>query len=203
MIKTASRLALLLAPVALLSACGGGSTTSLSEASFSQLEDRGLALADRFETADVTTVENMPVSGTASYSGVAAYMEGGLLDKTILELTTTDEASLASAMQLNANFSSGTIDGAFTNFQSDQEGYGDVNGRINIRDGEIFENQLIADLDGTIDGGGERGTITGVMGGAFLGRRGQGVGGAMDMVFTDTGTGESLDVTGVFIGEQD
>jgi hypothetical protein len=192
------RLFVLTLPVAALSACGG-SSTSLSEASFEQLDSRGDEIADRFMDARETAIDDMPRSGSASYSGVAAYGMGSVGDL----VSGGEEATLASAMTLNADFRTGEIHGAFTGFKSSLEGYEDTTGRINIRNGGIVDNVFAAELDGQIAGGDAQVVVAGEMYGAFLDRRAQGVAGGMEMVFTDEIKETSNEVSGVFIGEQD
>ena len=199
-----TRLAILSLPIAVLSACSsggaGGASAGLSAtASFDEIEAQGDLLVERYEDETWTEAEDMPTSGSATYAGVAAYGAGSVDD--LIDGVT--ESSLASQMSLTADFTRGEVYGAFTDFRSNMEGYGDTVGRITVRNGEIINNALVADVDGQISGNGELAVIEGGMSGLFVGGRAEAVAGGMDMVFTDQSSGVETEVSGLFVGERD
>lgn len=94
--------------LAMLTACGGGETSSVS---FSSLGNQGLSLLNTHQNAQSTSVQNMP-SGTFSYNGVAAYSPINSTNGT----TIINNAMAVSSINLNANFSTNSMAGGLSNF---------------------------------------------------------------------------------------
>lgn len=202
-------LALLTSLVA-LSACGGGAGTSMEvpagsaaweATSFEEIDARADSLMNRFRDSKFTSVEDLPATGRASYVGAAGYVEGDV-DDFDPDRMSEEDVVLASQMRMNANFSDGSIDGAFTNFHGRDVPYG-VNGRIDIRDGRIEGGMIEGKLDGALSSPRGSVTVDGDLRGAFLEAGARGVVGGMDMTVTSDQRGESIDVFGAFAGERD
>lgn len=98
--------------VALLAACGGGSSGT---SNVQTLGNQGIALLNKYQNASVTPVQNMP-TGTFNYSGVAAYSAFSSTNPN----TILSNAVALSNINLNANFSNNTISGSLTNFVDSQ-----------------------------------------------------------------------------------
>lgn len=159
--KTLSTFALLVTAIA-LAACGGGSggsggdpIASGSRPSFAQLTDRGEYLADRLTNMSATPIDSMPTSGTASYLGVAGFVP-------------EDAGSeLLAVADMTADFENSTFAGTFTDFRDEENAR--VQGRINIRNGTITDNEVSADLRGNLVMGGQDERVTGTMVSVFGG----------------------------------
>jgi hypothetical protein len=181
-----------------LSACGGSSP----KLGFVELEDRGDALAERFENMEITPLSDMPTTGSATYSGVAGYAPGDINTMTDEEVAAL-ESELVSEMSLTASFVSGEVSGAFTNFSGRDKALGEVSGRIDILNGEVVDNMLVADLDGRITDDYGPISVDGELGGVFAGADHRMVGGALDLYFFDLGANEGWSMVGAFVGERD
>ena len=94
--------------LAMLAACGGGSTGG---ANFSTLGNQGLAMLNTHQNAQSTSVQNMP-SGTFSYSGIAAYSPINSTDGARI----INNAIAVSSIDLDANFSTNSLSGSLSNF---------------------------------------------------------------------------------------
>jgi hypothetical protein len=126
--------------VASLSACGGSGTSG--GPSFSSLSSTGQSILSQYGSAPATDVANMPTSGTATYSGVAAYStDSG--DPAYLALY----AQTLSQLELNADFGTSTISGRAYNFKTIRPG-ASIDGQINVN-GTISGNTFNADVSGS------------------------------------------------------
>jgi hypothetical protein len=143
----------------LVSACSGSS--NVSSDSFDQLATRGGGLISEFEDAGFTTEAQMPMTGTATYRGVAAF--GLDADPDVI----IETAEILSNLTLNANFASGAIDSSMTNFRDLQNNVG--TGGLDISNGTIIGSQFTADIGGNVALGGESVQIAGEMLGDFVG----------------------------------
>jgi hypothetical protein len=185
-----SLLALLAAPV-LLAACGdtggglggglgGGGAVDL----FAELGEQGAAIESEFALIQFTRQEDLPTTGSASFSGFAAYAEGddvGAISE--IEYATAD---LVSEVDMNADFAAGTVDGSLTNFQSNNANYEGVQGRVNITNGVFADYDpdyatFGSDLEGEITSSGRSGVVDGLMSGIFVGNDVGAASGALDL----------------------
>lgn len=156
--------------VGVLAACS--SSGGAGSASFDELARQGNALASRLENADPTPVANMPSSGSATYRGIAAYSDTPNAEF-ILE-----NGEIVSQVELNADFSSGAVDGKLTNFRwydNDR-----IAGSVDIRNGSIEGNELYADLSGSLTYGDGAEDVRGDLAGIFAGQDAGAVVGAME-----------------------
>jgi hypothetical protein len=149
--------------VTLLTACGGGGG---SGASFESISSKGLSLLATYGTAPVTDVANMPSSGTANYTGTAAY-------STVYSTAAgiAQNATSVSDVSLVADFANSTMSGSSQNFKSYDPNIS-MSGRINVN-GNITGNEFSAAVNGTVTESGYGLTIpvnySGAVGGVFVG----------------------------------
>lgn len=144
---TKTKLNALLATTAVLAlAACGGSSTSGSGSSFEQLSTRGLDLITQYGSANLTPVGSMP-TGSATYNGVAAYSTQTSNPSQIIQMART-----VSQVQITANFDNSTISGKAHNFQVSQAGLPvtGMSGELLITNGAINQNQLTANIAGTL-----------------------------------------------------
>ena len=126
--------------IAILSGCGGGGSGG---ATFESISTQGQSLLATYGTAPVTDVANMPSSGTATYSGTAAYS---------LDYSTAagiaQNATSVSDVSLVADFASSTMSGSATNFKAYDPNIS-LDGKINVN-GVITGNEFLAGVTGTV-----------------------------------------------------
>jgi hypothetical protein len=176
------KLSIILAGTCVLAACGGGGGGAAS------LEDQmntGEELIERFGDADRTAVDDMPMTGTATYDGVA-------------ELR-TNEASVGADLELVADFEASSVDGTFDNF-NDPEGF-EIGGSVSVSDGQIVGNSLAGDLDGQLTVEGEDVGVTGAIFGEFVGENAEGIRGELEGTLTNA-EGPDEGFVGEFIAAQ-
>lgn len=175
--------------IATLSACGGSSTGSASfETSEQAFEDRlvdAKALFDKYDDASATI--DMPPSGTASYTGFAAFAE-------IEDFEEEDVFAIAD-VSMTANFTAtgGSISGSMTNFLAVPEDDGaveSIGGSLAIANANFTGSDFQANFSGTlIDPEGEI-TVTGTMDGQFVGSAGAAI--QASLLVTDTEDGHNF-----------
>ena len=182
-----------------LSAWGGSSTGSSSFAATQQaFDDRvasAIAMAESYEDAGVTT--NMPVSGSATYTGVAVFAESPVID-------ISDDVFGVGDVTMAASFNAtgGSISGSISNILNAN----DDNGRIDALSGSLaiesagftgntFSTTVsgrLTDSEGPVD-------IAGTMQGAFVGD-----GGAASAAFMElTDSDDDFTIYGGLIAEKD
>ena len=132
-----------LTPLLALAACGGGSTGG---SSFEQLSTKGLNLVSEYGSAPVTQVSSMP-TGTATYRGVAAFSSETSNPNQIIQTART-----VSEIEITADFSASTLSGRAYNFKVSEPTLPDItmSGEVAITNGVISQNQLTADISGTL-----------------------------------------------------
>lgn len=166
--------------VSSISACGGSSTSG--GPSFETLSTSGSALLEQYGNAAPTGVDNMPITGTATYRGVAAYSSDSSDPVYIAQYADT-----LSELELNANFGTSTISGRAYNFKTNVPGVS-IDGQVNVN-GTISGNTFDADLSGSTVESNEAITAnlnyTGTAQGEFVGTDAQAVRG------TGTATGDA------------
>lgn len=126
-----------------LTACGGSSTGG---SSFEQISSTGLNLISDYGNTPVTPVLSMPI-GTATYRGAAAFSTETSDPNQIIQTART-----VSEVEVIANFSSSTISGRAFNFKFSDPTLPDItmSGELAITNGVISQNQLTANLSGTL-----------------------------------------------------
>jgi hypothetical protein len=165
-----------------LSACGGASTGT---SEFEQFASQGATLADRFESAELT--EMMPASGTASYTGMAAFA----FDPSSASLGSAD---VAARLTLQADFSGQTIGGQLTDFLDLEDVR--YSGSVNLLNGVITGNEFAANVDGALTRPSGSTSVTGQMVGAFVGSGAEASAGLVEA------TAFGSPFVGVFIAER-
>lgn len=190
----------LTAPVAafLLAGCSGGTVPGIGVPTFA---DRQTAALNLYNTALAepltgTTPGGMPVAGSATYTGYAAFETTGL---------TADDTFVADAT-LNATFTGagGTVSGTITNFEGSV--VGPTGGTFNVTGGTITGDTYAATVGGTFNDAGTNRAFTGSTGGAFFGDDAPYIAGALGGTFAGGGQITVDPITtlpnGVIVGEQ-
>jgi hypothetical protein len=136
----------------------------------------------------------MPTSGSATFSGVAAYGDTPDVDAILADPTSLSQ------VEFNADFEDGNLTGRAYNFQSEDV---DISGQLNISNGSIVDNTFEADFAGTLNEDGFNVAYDGVVGGGFL-NSGDTPAGAMLGYGEGTATSVfgTYDVYGIFIAER-
>lgn len=156
------------AAIAALSACGGSSTGpasfSSSQQTFDETAQKALALIEQYGDTAATT--EMPVSGTADYSGVAGFSD-------VPDVSPENVFAVAD-VAMTASFTStgGSINGSMTNFLDNDFDTGQVTavgGSLTISDGVITGNTFTASVSGALTAREDRIEVTGGMNGQFVG----------------------------------
>lgn len=129
------------AAVVTLSACGGSSTGG-GQSSFEQLSAEGTDLIARYGNAPTTALSAMP-TGTATYSGYAAYSTQFSSPADIVQFAET-----LSEVELTANFDTSALNGRAFNFRYVDPAY-QVSGDLAIA-GNITGNSFDASISGTL-----------------------------------------------------
>ena len=124
-----------------LTACGGSST---GVSSFDTIATKGQQLIADYGTEAVTDVGSMPVSGSATYNGAAAYSSqfSNAADISINATTVSD-------ISLSANFAASTITGVADNFHTRVSPNISLDGQLNLV-GTITGNTFSTNLNGTV-----------------------------------------------------
>jgi hypothetical protein len=183
------------------SACGGSEELpGLSDPppqtqSFSELLAQEAALSTQWASASFSDPTTLPTIGTATYAGIVriAVETGG------------PEIQMAGDFGMIANFQTTTVSGTAGGFvdQTDQTYAGVLNmanGSIDRAADTAIEYTFVAEIDGTLSGGGTIYDITALLGGDFLDPDY----GAIDGVISGTVTSgiDSGLIYGDFIAEQ-
>jgi hypothetical protein len=170
--------------VAALSACGGSSTGPASfETSKQEFDDRAAnaqALVDKYENASASI--DMPTSGTAEYVGFAAFAE--------TEDFVEEDVFAIADVSMTANFSAtgGSISGSITDFLNIPENDGAVEalgGSLAIANATFTGNTFATTVSGTLTDPEGQVTLTGTMGGQFVGSSGAAIEASLEMLDTE------------------
>jgi hypothetical protein len=158
--------------------------------SFNELKLLGQQLAAEIETATITPEANMPISGRATYQGIASFRASpsippGLNSDEYFALLTSNPG-IVSNVYLMTNFETAEIDGMLTYFQDIELGL--LPGSVNIGNGKIEGNAFTGDLAGSVGPFGGEQAATGGIDGAFLGDTPEF---ATGNVYLDVGSGSS------------
>lgn len=182
------------------------------EASYTRFQDQGLALVDEISTFEYSSVEQLPVSGVATYQGITALHIGREASEAIDNLYDTSEsdgynvarntirtAELTSDVELNVDFSDDWIGGKLDNFRTD--GNETLSGVVAIKDGSIDGGRFGATISGQISPDSDyEYQVYGNLAGGFKGQDAVATEGIIDGILT--GTGEVLHLGGIFVGKQ-
>jgi hypothetical protein len=131
-----------------------------------------------------TPQANMPVTGTATYSGAAAFRKNSEMDDA---LDSSDYVNLikynptmVSEVQLTATFAPGfgQIQGQFYNFQS--AGTGQIDGQASFSE---EYNATTRTFNGAVEGGIDSSDVSGTVIGEFLGDDAEHIQGSIDLQF--------------------
>ncbi len=142
--------------------------TTTEDEAYLALQAETLALRDATEFLTVTDAVDLPVSGSATYEGTALIA---------LDAPTGGAASeLIGTASITADFEAATVSGQADGFYGTVDG-GDVaafEGTIFVSQGAIDSSnsgndQISADVNGTLSGGGDTLVVDGAVAGNFLG----------------------------------
>ena len=198
-----------------LAACGSSSSTAPTvtpppvtppptRASFSELSTLAKTLFDEQDPIASTPVASIPVSGTATYSGAAAYKStddvDGSLEYPDYQRAILDNPAWVSEVKLTADFASDTVAGKFSNFQSAVSG--PLDGAINFDNARILRDSAdgFAVFDGPVSGSVDSAGVVGSIFGEFVGDSAEYILGGIDLD-GPTGLG-ATGVNGVFTAKQ-
>jgi hypothetical protein len=146
-----------------LGALAGCSTTTEFGDEVTRYNDAAMAynaLRDDVQAMPLSTAIDMPTVGSATYEGQA-----------VVRVDATGTALVGDA-RISADFSDATLTGNLNNFTGTLDGsnYGDVNGSIAIKDGEIgvaSASGLTGDIKGALSNGDDQLSINGAIVGNF------------------------------------
>lgn len=158
---------------------GGGSVNLVAE-----MAEDGAALESEFALIQFTRVEAMPTTGSASFSGVAAYTESDDIGA-ISEIEYTS-ADLVSDVTLTADFAAETVGGWLSNFQSNSAVYKGIEADIAFTGGTFasYDTQyqtFASDIEGEMTSASRSGSVDGLMTGYFVDRNVLGATGAVSL----------------------
>lgn len=161
----------ILPALALLSACGGGGT-STNFVGFATKGVQAANLVADYGSAPLTSVANMP-SGTYNYTGVGGFVFGNRSNEYI-----ATQALALGDVNLQANFTTNTISGSLTNFVD----YNNIPGagQVNLRNGVINGNVFSADATGSVTNNGIPLVVQADLVGGFYGNSANALLGRMD-----------------------
>lgn len=194
-----------------LGACGSSSSTDRTvppveppptRASFDQVANQARSLFNEQVDIDYTPDANVPVSGSATYSGAAAYKADSSippdLDYPDYQNAILTNPEFVSEVKLTANFGSSSISGVFSNFHSATAG--PLDGGLRISNGTIDGNGFSGDVSGNVGVPGAVRPAIGIAYGGFVGDGAEYVFGDVEMDSLAIESGER--VYGVFTGKQ-
>lgn len=181
-----SLLALMASPL-LLAACGdsgGGVGAGGSANLFADMAGAGAALESEFALVQFTRIDDMPATGSANFSGVAAYTESDDIGA-ISEIEYTS-ADLVSDVTLTADFAAETVGGGLSNFQSNSAAYDGIEADLALTGGTFAgldsEYQTFtSDIEGEMTSATRNGSVDGFMTGYFVDRNVLGATGAVSL----------------------
>jgi hypothetical protein len=176
--------------------------------SFAATNELSQSLFQKQFGVEKTLIGRLPVVGTATYLGAAAYVSSSedLVDKVYpeYEQTIIDNPEYVSRVRLVADFRGDSVTGNLDAFRDPQNRPYRIN--INLGSATIGTSDFGDDavfggtLDGTYVEGSETFSFTGDIAGQFLGARGEMILGTVG--FIDGFTGEGAPIVGVFTAEQ-
>ena len=148
--------------LALVALAGCSTTTELGD-EVTRYNDAAMAynaLREDVQAMPLSTAIDMPTVGSATYDGQA-----------VVRVDATGTALVGDA-RISADFSDATLTGNLNNFTGTMDGntYGDVNGSIAIKGGEIgvaSASGLTGDIKGSLSNGDDRLSINGGIVGNF------------------------------------
>lgn len=177
----------MLSPGVLLLAAACSSTGDLpslpSSPSYSDLYSSGDTLMSTIETLGPTPEVNMPVSGTATYVGVAGLSSAA-------PFSSYDDAELIGQAVLTADLSKHELSGSMTGFRDMSNDA--FSGTIVIDNGQITGNGFNGDVSGSLTSPGASGgtvALSGTTSGNFMGTDAEGLLGTMSGTRTGSASG--------------
>lgn len=163
-----------------------------------------------------STAESLPVSGSATFEGAAAYATQSEIDANEYDdlpppnyLAVLADPSMVSEVTMTADFENRTIEGRMHDFEG--AGGVEIDGELVVTNGQIYDNQggFEADINGTLNADGVETTYSD---GSNLGVSGHfsddDDGQSVDAVFGEivtvgtSATGEEENLHGVFTAER-
>jgi hypothetical protein len=189
-----------------LAACGSSDTPPPTRASFSELSTLASTLFEQQDPLSLTPSASVPLSGTATYSGAAAYKSAENVDDTLgypeYQRAILDNPEWVSDVKLTADFASDTVAGKFSNFQSAVSG--PLNGEVNVDNVGIYnvvdEFDDFVEFEGPVSGNVDSAGVVGSIYGQFVGDSAEYILGRIDFE-GETSLG-ATGVNGVFTAKQ-
>lgn len=199
-----------------LAACGSSSSTDPTvppvappptRASFSELSTLASTLFEQQDPLPLTPVASVPLSGTATYSGAAAYKLAEDVDDTLdypdYQRAILDNPEWVSEVKLTADFASDTVAGKLSNFQSAVSG--PLNGEVNFDNVGIYnvvdEFDDFVEFVGPVSGSVDSANVFGSIDGQFVGDSAEYILGRIDVDLYGTDLA-ATSVNGVFTAKQ-
>lgn len=194
MMKMMTRTAIGVALLAGLSACD-----AVKGIDFDSLNGVGEDLEARYGAgnAEITQMENLRTTGSASYEGAAFFSDGEAN-----ESTSRETSMMASEVSLTADFANSSIGGEFSNFRS-KSGGDEIEGRLVLSEGRIRNLDGDASFDANLDGTIGADTFDGVLGGMFVGDQGQAMSGLLEGEMINEADQPYSTLSGTFIAVED
>lgn len=171
------------------SGTGNSTSSDTDDLDFEEAVSETSNFARGFANDKVTSTEDMPRRGSASYSGVAAFTENGQAQ------FDGSNATMTSDITIEAHFGSGEVTGEFSNFDAADDRH--VAGSVPLKQGAISGNTLAANVTGPIRIDDVRHDVDVKLGGVFVGDRHQAIAGVFDGELTNSSNGNVTSLTGV------
>jgi len=179
-----------------LAACGGGGGGGAgggAEVTFDGLSQLGTRLVDDYANAAATPVENLP-SGRVTYRGAAAYRAGIHSQDDILAAPDS-----LSVVRFNADFASGMVSGAATDFRASDGA--SIEGSLRFEDAPLQGSVFASPIGGSLTTQGVRTDYAGTLVGEFVGPDAPAISGSANAIVSVGGV-EQGTISAVFGAER-
>lgn len=153
---------------------------------------QGIAIAERFQITGGNLTENMPIAGSATYTGVAVFEFDEQFNEDV------SNVEILARMSMTANFAGSTVDGRFDNFRDFDNTK--VDGSLVWQQTNIVDNVFETTASGKLSRGGESADVKLGIAGGFFGENAEFVTGESAGTYT---TGDFVgNLSGFCVGEK-